>query len=75
MNTNDKQKKKENILSSIKPEEALYVLKCLMKDDSRITDKVYRIMLKRLKQVNIESIESDVYSALDFLEVEDLWDR
>jgi hypothetical protein len=75
MSKSENYKEKEKVLNSIKSDDALYILNRLIEDDSEIKEKVYNIMLTRLKEVNVEGIASDVYSSLEFLDVEELWDR
>ena len=66
---------KRDLLDSINPGDALYVLKVLMNGDSKLTDKVFHILMERLSEIDSDQITMDVYYKLGQLEVEELWDR
>ena len=62
-----------NVLDVLNAEELRSVLKLLC-EDSEIAEKVAFIANKNICKVNIEEVAADVFDALDFLDVEDLWD-
>lgn len=59
-------------IDKIKPEEALSVLRKLAQN-KEICPKIERIVETMLSRVSIDEISSNVLSALDSLDVEDLW--
>jgi hypothetical protein len=68
-------KMKRDLLDSINPEDALYVLKVLMNEDRKISDRILQILMERLHELDSYEITMDLYYQLDQLEVEELWDR
>ncbi|MCL0076625.1 hypothetical protein M1O12_01155 [Dehalococcoidia bacterium] len=66
---------KDKILNKVSPEQALAILKCLAEKDSDIAQQIEAEAEQLLKEVDLEDICEDVYSALDGIEVEELWDR
>lgn len=66
---------KGDLLDSINPSDALYVLKVLMNGDSILSDKVFQILMERVSEIESDEIALDVYYTLEQLEVEELWDR
>jgi hypothetical protein len=71
----EKEKMKNNIIDKISPEQALEILRCLAKNSPTIKKQIEREMEEVLKEVDVEEICEEVYSALDGIEVEELWDR
>ncbi len=65
---------KANILEQISPGDALAILKILANDDKSIQNKIEQLAKKYLSAINVEDISDDVYSELDCLNVDDLWD-
>ncbi len=66
---------KLDLLDSINPDDALYVLKVLMNGDSKLSDKIFHILMERLSEIDSDEITMDVYYKLNQLEVEELWYR
>ena len=75
METRGNNKNKRDILKDINPSDALNILKVLIKEDKRLEDKIYQIVVEMLSEVDSEDITIEVYNELDQLEVEELWDR
>lgn len=67
--------KGENIIGRINTTDALAILKILAEEDSNIAKKIEQIAKESLSGVDIEDIASQVYSDLDSIEVEEVWDR
>jgi len=65
----------KDILSVIKPEEALVILRYLAKRDSNIKEKILSVAEDIVKDVDVESICDDVFFVLDGIDVHELWDR
>jgi hypothetical protein len=65
----------QNIFSIIEPQEALQILKILSNEDKNLAKRIEDLFVQKAHEVDVESIASDVFSDLDFLDVEDLWDR
>ena len=66
---------KQCLLDSINPGDALYVLKVLMNEDRKISDKIFHILMERLNELDSDEITMDVYYKLNQLQVEELWNR
>lgn len=66
---------KNKILDKISGEEALTILRQLAKNDPKIGKQIEKEAEKLLKKVDLEEICEDVYSVLDGIDVEELWDR
>ncbi len=60
---------------NISPSEALLILKKLGQEDPIIRKRIEEIFINQVREVNISEISEEVVSDLDFLDVEDLWDR
>lgn len=67
--------KKMSILDTINAYDALVILKALASEDKSIAKRIEQIALEYLRDVDIESVASQIYFALDSIEVEDLWDQ
>ncbi len=63
------------IINHLSPTDALSILKTLAANDDQLARRIARIALDRLSQVDPEEVAAFVYDALNFLEVEELWDR
>ena len=72
---NNRQSTKKDILATITPSEAFAILKSLAKEDKNIRKRIEQLAIEYLEDVEIEDIADQVYSDLDFIEVEELWDR
>lgn len=66
---------KNKIIDKISGEEALTILRQLAKNDPKIGKQIEKEAEKLLKKVDLEEICEDVYSVLDGIDVEELWDR
>lgn len=66
--------KKINILDQITAEDAFVILKIIVKEDKQIEKKIEQIAKKYLSEIDLDSIAEEVYSDLNFLDVEELWD-
>ena len=67
---------KDNAIENVSPEQALEILKRLAKDDSpAIRKQIEREAERVLKTVDVEEVCEEVYSALDGIDVHELWDR
>jgi hypothetical protein len=63
------------IINHLTPDEALAILKHLAKGDADLAQRIEQIGRKRLTGVDIEDIADQVYSDLDALPVEEVWER
>jgi len=63
------------IIDHLSPDEALAILKHLAKEDADLARRIEQIGRKRLTGVDVEDIAEQVYSDLDTLPVEDVWER
>lgn len=68
-------KKIRNILDELSPNEAIAILKMLVKEDQKIKARIVKLAAEYISQVNIDKIVSLVYSSLNAIRVEELWDR
>ena len=64
-----------NIIDIISPEQALAILRRLAEDNPDIRKQIEDEANKCLKEIDVEDICEEVYSALDGICVEELWDR
>lgn len=67
--------KKKDILDTITPDDAFVILKSLAKEDKIIRKRIKQLAIEYFEDVDIEEIAGAVYFDLDFIEVEELWDR
>jgi hypothetical protein len=65
----------EPIFDKIESSEALQILKTLAQGDPNIRQRIEEIFLNQVQEVDVAEISDTVFSDLDFLEVEELWDR
>ena len=70
-----KKKRKQNIFNIITPDDAFAILRTLAKEDKGIAKRIEQLAMEYLSDVDVEHVTDDVYSALDFIDVHDLWDR
>jgi hypothetical protein len=63
------------IINKISPDEALIILKRLSEKDPDVARRIEKEAERLFKQIDVEGICGDVYSALEGIAVEDLWDR
>ncbi len=67
--------RKTKILDAINAYDALVILKALASEDKSIAKRIEQIALEHLRNVDIESVASEVCIVLNSIEVEDLWDQ
>lgn len=67
--------KTKNLLETITPDDALVILKNLAMEDAEIAKRIERLATEYLADVDVEEIADLVYSELDTIDVEDVWDR
>lgn len=67
--------KKTLDIDTINPLEALQILKMLCQEDTNIKQRIEDMFLKQVRGVDVSEIADEVFSDLDFLDVEELWDR
>ena len=66
---------KQNLLDAINPHDAVQILRILYAEDEKIAARIERVAHEYLSEVDVDAIAEDVYSELDNLQVEELWDR
>ena len=66
---------KDNRIDRLFPEQALQILKRLARNDPKVKKQIEKEAEAFLKEIDVEEICEDVYSALDGIDVEELWDR
>ena len=62
-------------LDAINPSEALQILKMLGQEDTNIKKRIEEIFLNQVQEIEVSEISDEVFFDLDFLDVEELWDR
>lgn len=65
----------QEIISKLTPDQALEIIEHLAAKGGRGCDMILKEAEKLLKSVDYEKIADEVFSELDFLDVEDLWDK
>lgn len=65
---------KDGILNKISPNEALAILKQITKTDTKLKEKVIELAEGLLSDVEVERVCDEVFAALEWLDVHDLWD-
>ena len=73
--TTKKTSKKQNIFNIITPDDAFVILQTLAKEDKHIAKRIEQLVLEYLSDVDLEGVTDEVYSALDLIDVHDLWDN
>lgn len=68
-------KQKKKVLDRINEHDALLILKALANEDRSIARRIEQIALEYLRDIDVESVASQVYHALEGIEVEDLWEQ
>ncbi len=66
---------KEKVLDNISGHDALLILKALVKEDQSIAKRIEQIAMEHLRDIDVENVASQVYCALEGIEVEDLWEQ
>ena len=67
--------RKDEILKKLSPDEALIILRKLIKTDDDLKTKVIKLAEDLFRDVDIDQICEDVFFALDGIDVHELWDR
>lgn len=68
-------RKETNILEQITADDAFTILRALAEEDKRVEERIEQIAKEYLSGVDLEVIASEVYSELNSIEVEDLWNQ
>jgi hypothetical protein len=68
-------KNSQEIIDNLSPADALSILKTLAANDDQLANRIAQIALEHLSQVGQEEVAALVYDGLNFLEVEEVWDR
>jgi hypothetical protein len=63
------------IIGQLSPADALAVLKILTRDDEQLAARVAEIATARLSAVDPGEVALELYEELEFLKVEEVWDR
>jgi hypothetical protein len=63
------------IINQLSPADALAILKTLTCDDAQLAARVAEIATARLSAVDPEEVAFGLYEELEFLKVEEVWDR
>ncbi len=66
---------KNRILDKIGAYDALVILKALAREDESIANRIKQIALEYLRDVDIEGIAGQVFSSLETIDVEDVWEE
>lgn len=64
----------KDIFDSIDADDAYVILKILAKKDKDIAKRIEKVALDYLSEVNPDDIATDVYSVLNYIDVEEVWD-
>lgn len=67
--------RKPNVLESITGTDALAILKVLAERHVNLAQEINAVAKELLSHVKIDEVAANVQSELDFLHVEDIWDR
>ncbi len=67
--------KKKKVLDKISGHDALLILKALANEDRSIAKRIEQIALEYLRDIDVENVASQVYYALEGIEIEDLWEQ
>ena len=70
-----KNSRKQNIFNIITPDDAFVILQTLAKEDKEIAKRIKQLAMEYLSDVDVKGIADEVYSALDCIDVHDLWDN
>ncbi len=68
-------KNPREIIGQLSPEDALAVLHILADGDPELAARIAEIALARLRHVDADEIAACVYDGLEWLQVEEVWDR
>jgi hypothetical protein len=67
--------RKQNIFNIITPDDAHVILRTLAKEDKEIAKRIKQLAMEYLSDVDVEDITDEVYSALESIDVHELWDN
>jgi len=68
-------KKPMEIIEQLSPQDALAILEILANSDDQLAKRIAEVAMEHLREVNTEDISADVYYELEFLAVEDVWEK
>ncbi|MAF76045.1 MAG: hypothetical protein CMF17_09370 [Idiomarinaceae bacterium] len=63
------------IINNLSPQEALTLLKNLAENDPQLAKRIAQMAHEHIREVDSQDVAADVYSDLDALQVEDVWDQ
>jgi hypothetical protein len=69
------EKMKNKILDKVSGEEALIILRKIAANDPKSANQIEEEAERLLKRIHLEDVCEDIYSALDGIDVEELFDR
>ncbi|RLG15017.1 MAG: hypothetical protein DRN71_02330 [Candidatus Nanohalarchaeota archaeon] len=70
-----KKAEKVNVFDEISAGDAFSILKTLAEEDVKIAERIEQIAMEYLHGVDIEDVADEVFSDLDCINVEDVWDQ
>ncbi len=70
-----KKAEKVNVFDEISADDAFSILKSLAEEDAKIAERIEQIAMEYLRGADIEDVADEVFSALDCINVEDVWDQ
>ncbi len=73
--TKCKTNKSKKIIDTIEPIEALKILKLLSENDLTLAKQIEKLFLEQVQKIDMEDLAADILAELDFIDVEDLWER
>lgn len=68
-------KKVEHIIQNLSPSDALAILNILVKEDEQVASRIAEIASMYLAEVDLEDVAFSIQDEMNFLEVEEVWDR
>jgi len=68
-------KGKNEVIQSLNPDDAFNVLMILLKENPDLEERIYKISMQVLCDIDSDEVMDDVYSELNGLDVEDLYSR
>ena len=63
-----------DLLNEITPDDALSIIQELS-DDPVLRKRILEVAYRLLNNIDVDEIAADVFSALDYIDVQELWDR
>ncbi len=66
---------KNDVLNKRSPDEALEILKQVAKADKKLKTRIIKLAEDLFRNVDVEAVCDDVFSALDGIDVHELWDN